>query len=265
MQHINFLLMHIRIIKGKGRTAVLFLHGFLESGDVWNRWLNREVWSADLLLPDLPGHGKSPVWNNDSGFPGWSDFLMKQVNELYGESGPVHLVGHSMGGYLALEMALLFPRRIGRVVLLHSTPLPDTSHQILRRKKQIALIENGRKSLLVKNVGLTMMAPENRDRLADVGVVLNREARRCSESGMVNTLNAIMNRADYKELMTRKMQDIMLITGGQDPFMPSDYYKILLSHYPEISHHHFPGCGHACFLEAPELSLSIVKSFLEKE
>ncbi|WP_291858323.1 alpha/beta hydrolase [Marinilabilia sp.] len=256
--------MHIRRIIGKGGAPVLFLHGFLESGEIWNSWLSRQAWIADLLIADLPGHGKSREWENDPGFSGWSEVLMNQVDELYGEAKQVHLVGHSMGGYLALEMALLFPRRIGRIVLLHSTPMPDTSLQIQRRKRQIALIEKGRKSLLVQNVGLSMFAPENRDRLGDIGEELNREARKCSDLGMVNTLNAIMDRADYRAVMTRKMREILLITGGQDPFMPAEYYKFLLSKYPEMSHFHFEGCGHASFLEVPVLSLQIVKRFLDE-
>lgn len=263
MQHINVLTMHIRIIKGKGGPPVLFLHGFLESGEIWNSWLYRQTWDADLLMPDLPGHGNSREWENDQGFFGWSESLMKQVDERYGKDEMIHLVGHSMGGYLALEMALHFPARIKRIVLLHSTPMPDSLHQIQRREKQIELIEKGRKSLLVKNVGLSMFAPKNRDRLAELGKELNLQARECSASGMINTLNAIRNRADYRNVVKKKMKDILLITGEQDPFMPADYYKILLSHYPEIFHHHFSECGHASFLEVPELSLQIVKRFLE--
>jgi pimeloyl-ACP methyl ester carboxylesterase len=254
--------MYFQTIKGNGKNSVLFLHGFLESGSVWHSWLNKEAWDADLFIPDLPGHGRSREWDGDTGFPAWGQFLMNKIDELKGTRQKINLVGHSMGGYLALEMALLFPKRIGKLVLLHSTPFPDTPLQIQRRKKQIEFIEKGRISLLLKNVGLTMMAPDNRGRLAWVGDELNREARKCSASGMVKTLNAIMNRADYRAVMKRKMHDTLLVTGGQDPFMPADYHETVLSHFSEISHYHFPECGHASFLEAPEASLQAVKTFL---
>lgn len=254
--------MHFQIIKGNGKNPVLFLHGFLESGTVWQLWLNQEDWDADLLIPDLPGHGGSEEWDGNAGFPHLGQYLINKIDEMYGVGQKVNIVGHSMGGYLALEMALLFPSRIEKLVLLHSTPFPDTPIQIQRRKKQIQLIEKGRKSLLIKNVGLAMMAQANRERLAAMGKELNREASNCPASGMVKTLNAIMNRSDYRTVMQRKMQHTLLVTGGQDPFMPADYYKNVLFHFPEISHYHFPECGHASFLEAPEASLQVVKAFL---
>ncbi|MFW6370956.1 MAG: alpha/beta fold hydrolase [Bacteroidota bacterium] len=254
--------MHLQKIEGNGKESVLFLHGFLESGSVWSSWLNQESWDEDLFIPDLPGHGNSPEWEEDKGFADWGQFLINKIDELKDPGKKIHIIGHSMGGYMAMEMALLFPSRIGKLVLLHSTPFPDTPVQIQRRKKQIELIEKGRKSLLIKNVGLAMLAPANRDRLLISGRKLNREAANCSASGMVKALNAIMNRSGYRNVVKAKMRDILLVTGDQDPFMPPDYYKTVISHFPEISHHCFPDCGHASFIEKPEASLRIVKAFI---
>ncbi len=244
--------------------AFLFLHGFLESGDVWLPWAEKMALNGSLYIPDLPGHGKSKAREDGEMFPDWAAHLMGVIDQHQSTDGPVHVIGHSMGGYLALEMALLYPRRIGKIVLLHSTPMPDTPVQIERRKRQIDLIRKGRKSLLIKNVGPSMLAPENRERLAIRGHKLKSEADRCSAEGMIKTLRAIMNRSDYRKLMNQKMKDVLLITGSEDPFMPADYYKTLLLQYPQMAHCHFTGCGHASFLEYPEVSLQVVKRFLEK-
>lgn len=244
--------------------AFLFLHGFLESGEVWLPWAEKVALNGSLYIPDLPGHGDSATWEDGKMFPDWVEYLMGVIDQQPLTDGSVHLIGHSMGGYLALEMALLYPRRTGKVVLFHSTPMPDTPGQIERRKRQIDLIQKGRKSLLIKGVGPSMLAPENRERLADMGLKLKKEATKCPAEGMIKTLRAIMNRSDYRELMNQKMQDVLLITGSEDPFMPEDYYKTLLLQYPQMRHHHFTGCGHASFLEYPEVSLQVVKQFLEE-
>ncbi len=254
--------MHISHLGHRSGAAVLFLHGFLESGAVWLPWAEKMFPNSTLYIPDLPGHGKTAPREQGRAFPDWSEELMSFMHQQQLTTSRIHVIGHSMGGYLAMEMALLFPRHIGKVVLLHSTPMPDTPRQIERRKRQIDLIKKGRKSLLIKNVGLSMLAPENRERLAGLGSELNCQAAMCSASGMINTLEAIMNRSDYRRVMSQKMKDVLLITGGKDPFMPADYYKTLLADFPEMSHHHFPGCGHACFLEVPDSSGVIVKRFL---
>jgi pimeloyl-ACP methyl ester carboxylesterase len=248
----------------KTDSAFLFLHGFLENGGVWLPWAEKMAPVGSMYIPDLPGHGNTPVWEAGEMFPHWAAHLMDIIGQHQSSDGLVHIIGHSMGGYLALEMALLYPRRIGKVVLLHSTPMADSPVQIERRKRQIELIRKGRKSLLIKSVGPSMFAPENRERLADMGRKLKAEADRCPAEGMIKTLEAIMNRSDYRELMSQKMQDVLLITGSDDPFMPADYYKTLLSEYPRMAHCHFTGCGHASFLEVPEASLEVVKQFLEK-
>ncbi len=242
---------------------IIFLHGFLESGDIWLPWVTRTKWNSSLVIPDLPGHGKSEAWTGNNRFAGWAAYLVNYMDNLTGRKNKFDLVAHSMGGYLALEMAALFPQRMHKVVLFHSTPFPDQPGQVLRRKKQINVIEKGRSHLMTKDVGPAMFAVENRERLHLKGQELNKIARQCSDIGMVNALNAIMTRRNFISILQEKMDDCMLVTGGYDPFMPGDHVEKIIKGFPDLSHVHFAECGHAAFLEAPEDSIDIIIRFLE--
>lgn len=253
---------HKRFVEGKGGLPVLFLHGFLETGEVWLKWLSDYSLENPVFIPDLPGHGKSPGWDGQSQFSEWAGFLMKSIEHQLGHAAEFHIVGHSMGGYLAFEMARLFPDKVKKLVLFHSTPMPDAPSAIESRQRQINLIEKGRRRLLIKNVGPQMFAPQNRKRLAKLGEQLNGLAQSCPADGMIKTLWTIMNRKDFRPVMEKRCKDILWITGGKDPFMPPDHIAEVAEKFPGAHHEHFKDCGHAAFLEKPKEAMAIMRKFL---
>lgn len=254
--------LHIRKSGPATGIPVILIHGFLETGDVWLPWLSCFFPDNPLLIPDLPGHGKSQPWDSGNSFSGWGKSLVKLIDGHYGKTVPFHLVGHSMGGYLALEIAAIYPRRVQRIVLFNSTPLPDKPRQINRRKKQIKIIEHGRGQLLTKYAGPTMFAPHNQKKLKKQGEEINKKARECSNIGMQNTLRVIMERRDFIPVLFKKLNDTLLITGGSDPFMPEEYIASIMKKFDGLRHVHLPDCGHAAFLEEPEKTALIAKRFL---
>jgi pimeloyl-ACP methyl ester carboxylesterase len=254
--------MYVRHFPGFSDCPVLLLHGFLETGNIWLSWISK--WSHDLFVPDLPGHGESKAWNNEFGFAEWGSFLLKHIEQVSLKSNELHLIGHSMGGYLALEIARLFPDKAGKIVLLHSTPMPDSMEQIVRRQKQILFIQKGKRRLLTKNMSKRMFSINNKSRLRETGKLLNHQAQKCTDEGMINALLTIMNRGNLSDIMLEKEKDILLVTGGQDPFMPETQIQIILSKFPGIHHKHFAQCGHASFIEEPEITRNVVLDFLSR-
>jgi pimeloyl-ACP methyl ester carboxylesterase len=255
--------MYIRKTGDPMGTPIIFLHGFLETGNIWFPWAEQMAETNHLFIPDLPGHGKTKINSQEARFSDWSRMLIRAIDAQSETRKSFHLVGHSMGGYLAMEIAALFPQRIGKVVMLHSTPMPDTPRQIVSRKKQIHLIQKGRRQLLMKRIGLSMFAPNHCEKLSETAKALNLNARECTGEGMIGTLNAIMNRRNFVPVMKQIMTKTLFITGGQDPFMPANYYQAILELFPGLRHHHFPKSGHAAFLEEPDAAYKVVTNFLE--
>ncbi len=110
--------------RGEGPRATVLLHGFLGSGrnlaSLARRWAERDA-SRRFVLPDLLGHGTSPA------LPAGADLdaLAEPVVELLGElAAPVDLIGHSLGGRVALRTRARAPHAVASVTILDVAPGP---------------------------------------------------------------------------------------------------------------------------------------------
>ncbi len=130
--------------------AVIFIHGYLESLEVWDdfaRSLTRKGFRTVTL--DLPGHGVSEVVKEVHTMEFLADTVMALANKI-GIQKPL-IVGHSMGGYVAEACVERYPDKVGGLVLFSSTPNADTEEKRENRLREIEIIEQGRKELLANN------------------------------------------------------------------------------------------------------------------
>lgn len=99
---------------GAGDPALL-VHCTLAHGGEWTG-LSRHL-PGRLVAPDMPGHGRSPLWSPDHG--DFHDLATTALRDLaLAEGRPVHLVGHSFGGTVALRLALESPELVRSLVLI---------------------------------------------------------------------------------------------------------------------------------------------------
>lgn len=140
---------------GKGPTVVL-LHGFGEDGKAWDELLPYLRGPYRLLIPDIPGSGRSPFHLDRSTIPSidaLADLLMALLSSENTRREKVILAGHSMGGYLALSMAARFPDTIDGLALVHSTAYADSEEKKANRTKSMAFIqEHGSKKYLRQSI-----------------------------------------------------------------------------------------------------------------
>src|SRR3954453_17727739 len=106
---------YVDIGEGDG-DPIVFVHGL---GGQWQNWLEnipRAAQERRVIALDLPGHGLSPMPRKEITISGYG----RTVNALCEQLGlgVVELVGNSMGGYIAAEMAIQFPQRVDRLILV---------------------------------------------------------------------------------------------------------------------------------------------------
>ena len=109
---------------GEGE-ALCLLHGFLENKNIWNPFLESLSQKYTVFAFDLPGHGQSALLNGGNTMLA----MAEAVRGILKREGvdQVKLIGHSMGGYVALAFAEYFPSEVDGVLLLNSTPEADTA------------------------------------------------------------------------------------------------------------------------------------------
>ena len=106
---------------GPGKPVLVFVHGL--SGN-WQNWLLNIpafMGSHRVIAPDLPGFGESPMPREEISIQGYAKVLDGLLHELGVESASV--VGNSMGGFVAAELALSFAMRVERLVLVSAAGL----------------------------------------------------------------------------------------------------------------------------------------------
>jgi len=106
---------------GDAGPRVVFLHGLFGQGRNFTQVARALTPDLRSTLVDLPNHGRS-AWTDDAGYEAVADVVATWLAATYGDEGPVHLVGHSMGGKVAMVLALARPELVDRLVVADIAP-----------------------------------------------------------------------------------------------------------------------------------------------
>lgn len=206
---------------GKGKV-VLFIHGFLENHSMWKALIESLSPKCRCIAPDLFGHGNSPAMGYVHEMKTYAQAMAKLIDHLQIKKYAV--VGHSMGGYVALELLQIQPEKISDFVLLNSTPLADSTERKKERERAIRAIRKFPEAFVqmaVKNLFL----PENQTRLAKGIDEAITEAKKCSQQGIIATLQGLKNRAQHVETFTKANSNKLVIAGKKDQVVPFEKLK----------------------------------------
>lgn len=107
---------------GDGEHRVVFLHGLFGRGKNFTRIAKGLHPEFRTLLVDLPNHGRSP-WTERFSYPEMADIVAEHLRAGFAAHGPVDVVGHSMGGKVAMVLALRHPDLVRRLVVVDIAPV----------------------------------------------------------------------------------------------------------------------------------------------
>ncbi len=246
---------------GRGERTVLLLHGYLEAIEVWEEFGGQLGKSCRVIAPDLPGSGLSDYDGREAITV---EYMAETAAEVLGKAGvpKCTVVGHSMGGYVALALAELHPELVEGLVLFHSTPNGDTSEKAAERQREIELIEGGRKELLSRVNPGRGFAPENRRRLAAVIEELGEQVMMLDDRAMIATLRGLALRPDRNAVMRAMPVPRMMLFGRHDDYIPADAAEAMAAGQPGARTEWLGHSGHMGFIEEPEASLALLTDFV---
>jgi pimeloyl-ACP methyl ester carboxylesterase len=244
------------VIEGGRGAPVVFLHG--EAGLLSeNPFLEQLAGRYRVLAPELPGYGES---TGDDLLEDMLDFALHgwDVVDALGLRRP-HLVGHSMGGMIAAEMACLAPRDLDKLVLVSAAGLWIDAHPI---PDMFALLP-------FEQVGLLFHDPERGAPLLTGGVDLSDmealktfyidNARRPAMAGKI--LFPVPNRRLSKRLY-RLSADTLVLWGTGDAFIPAVYADRWAELLPRAHVVRIDRAGHMLPWEQPAAFVDAVAGFL---
>lgn len=239
---------------GSGDPVVI-LHGLFGSGD---NWLSpaREL-SADfhVILPDLPNHGDSPHGTSMQ-YP----VMAAETAAFLSDYKAVHLIGHSMGGKIAMALALDFPELVRSLVVVDICPVRyEPSHDNILE-------------------GMQAVADAAPDRRADADAVLTEYIADPPVRGFLLKsydarsarwkLNVPLIKADYEHILDWPYETggidapTLLLYGGRSSYASQNARSSMRKLVPDVQEHCIEQAGHWVHAEFPGETIRVIREFL---
>lgn len=245
---------------GEGRCIVL-LHGYLENGRVWDSFTGQFPGGFRFIVPDLPGHGLSGSWGKIHTMNELAASV-KAILDVEGIS-KTFLAGHSMGGYVTMAFADLFPAYLSAYALVHSTPFADTEEKRGNRDREISLVLCGKKRQIVLVNIPKAFATENLDKMSEQVEFLKHMAMKSPDQGTVALLNGMKERPDRSTLLQDPKLPLLLIGGMKDNYIPIEVFEKLVAMAPHARVLRLENSGHQGFMEEPGNVIQAFTEFLD--
>ncbi|RXG29196.1 alpha/beta fold hydrolase [Leeuwenhoekiella marinoflava] len=203
---------------GRGDTLCL-LHGFLENRKMWLPFIEQLSLNNHIIIVDLPGHGNTEVLSGDNTMSKMAVALQVLFDNL--GVTQVKFVGHSMGGYVALAFAALFPEKTTGVCLLNSTPEADTDARRQLRQHGIAVAQKNYKAMISMSVA-NLFSKELRAKFKEEISYTKEEALKTPIEGYIACQNGMSLRFENTVLWKQAHFKKWMILGDQDTLISAE-------------------------------------------
>ena len=173
------------------------------------------------------------------------------------------LLGHSMGGIVAMEVLKRIPRRVIRLCLMSTNPLPEAPAFASTREPMIIGAQSGR----LDDVMRDMMPPDflapGPDRL-EIQTLLADMARDLGPDVFVAQSRALQRRPDQQGTLRKCTVPTRIICGDSDPLTPARRHEFMAKLIPDATLSIIEGCGHIPMLEQPDATNQSLRDWLDQ-
>ena len=197
---------------GKG-TAVVLLHGFLENQSMWNTFLPELSKKYRIITMDLLGHGATECLGYVHTMEDQADMVHHVLQKL--KIRKAALIGHSMGGYVTLAFAELYPNTVKGIVLINSTSRADSDERKRNRARAIVAVKQNYSAFIRMSIA-NLFSENNRERLDDRIEEVKLEALKTPLQGIVAALEGMKIRKDREVILHFAPYPIQLVLGKKD-------------------------------------------------
>ena len=245
---------------GSGKPVML-VHGFGEDANVWDIQVDHLKDKFHLIIPDLPGSGKSEMIS-DMSIEGMAEVLHSIIHEE--DIDTCTVIGHSMGGYITLALVEHYWNHVNAFSLFHSTAYPDTEEKKETRKKGIEFIQQHGAFEFLKTSTPNLFSPGTKSQTPTLVTDFISTLSGFSPDALIAYYNAMMARPDRTSVLKKTTNPVLFVTGIFDGAVPPDDV-LKQCHLPEKSYIHvLKKSGHMGMMEEPEKANRILDEFLNE-
>lgn len=208
---------HYRDEGKENQETLVLLHGFLQNLDVWTPYTLHLMKEMRVITIDLPGHGYTQNFSDVHSM----DFMAKVVKSVLQELGVSKcvMVGHSMGGYVALAFAELFPYTLSGLGLLHSHAMADTESKKKERMEVCQEVNHNRPGYIVRFIP-SLFDDSRRMGLAQDIKDLQEQCLETSVQSITAAQKGMMMRPSRINVLSRLDIPVFSVFGKNDPRLP---------------------------------------------
>ncbi|WP_211749955.1 alpha/beta hydrolase [Paenibacillus sp. Marseille-Q4541] len=244
---------------GEGET-ILLLHGFCGSSAYFEEILPKLAQNYRCLVPDLRGHGESDAPNSSYSIDQMADDMIGVLDAL--GIGKASVLGHSLGGYIALSIAERYPDRLHALGLVHSTAYPDSEEAKEKRLKAVSVIQSQGIQSFVDSLVPGLFAEEHRESMSSTVDKIQEIGYRTAPQGAANTAIAMRERPDRRHVLEKAAIPLLLVAGEADNVVPPE--RTFTVEGEGVTQALIKGAGHMSMVEAPDALVQIISDFMDK-
>ncbi|WP_375238051.1 alpha/beta fold hydrolase [Aurantibacter sp.] len=208
-------------VTGTGEPVVL-LHGFLESSTMWDNLIEDLSEKNQVITIDLLGHGQTDCLGYVHTMTDFANAVNTVLNHL--KISTFKIIGHSLGGYIALALAELNPNAIKSLCLMNSTTEADSKDRIDLRNRAIKTAKKQYTGLVSMSIS-NLFFEENRKTFANKIEALKIEALKTPVQGYIAAQEGMKIRPNQTEFFKTAKFNKYIIAGKKDPVLDFETIK----------------------------------------
>lgn len=251
--------LHFRTL-GEGKPLII-LHGVFGSSDNWQTLGKVFAEQHKIYLVDLRNHGNSP--HSDEFNYG---LMMDDVKELMKDEGieKAHILGHSMGGKVAMHLATHYPNKVSKLIVVdiapkyyapHHKQIFDGFHSVDLASLETRKEADDQMAKVISNMGVRLFILKNlnRDKDGNFSWKLNVEA---IEKAIEEVGESIEEGVSFNG-------STLFISGGKSDYIKEEDHAMIRSYFPNAEIETVAGAGHWVHAEKPDELSELVLNFLK--
>jgi 3-oxoadipate enol-lactonase len=229
--------------RGRG-TPLVLLHGYPLDNHLWDDIAPLLEDTFDLIQPDLRGFGKSTTVESPYSMDDYASDIAGLLDQFSIQKTAI--VGHSMGGYVALAFARLYPERVSGLGLVSTQVLADPPDRKEARYKSAADVSEKGIGGVVEAMTPKFTSDERLQRIA------REMMERQQPAAFIGALRAMAERTDSSSLLSSFKFPVVIIHGEADALIPIDRAREVKNAVPRAHLVELKGTGHMPMMEAKE-------------